>query len=316
VPASGVIARLLVGGGPGRLIGRAVLAAGMLYLLYTLVVGVQELGRLDWGRYLQATLAGFALYPLSLLCQALAWALALGLARRNRLHADWRDVRIYASSHLVRRLPGGFWHVASRVGAYREQGLPSRVPIAASVGELLLLLGAAAAVYLVITFFPIQAEALEVLAIVAAGGLVGWAVAYLLTSLPWLGGAGLASARTPRSRTALVYAAVAELYVIALVVGGAILWPFLSAGSADGFTLLQAIAIWALVGGVGAVAALVPGGFGVRDLTLFVVLAAYLAPPAPTIVTLLFRLLFVASDLLWGSALFLVARRLSPGQPA
>src|SRR5262249_20260118 len=102
---SGAIARRLAGGGTGRPIGRAVLAAGLAHPLYPLVVGVQELGRLDWGRYLQATLAGFALYPLSLLCQALAWALALGLARRNRLHADWRDVRIYASSHLVRRLP-------------------------------------------------------------------------------------------------------------------------------------------------------------------------------------------------------------------
>ena len=312
MPASGTAADVLAGGGSRRLIGRAVLGAGLAYLLYTLVVGVQELGRLDWARYVQASLAGFALYPVSLSCQALAWALALGLVRRNGLHVDWRDVRIYASSHLVRRLPGGLWHFASRVGAYREQDLPTHVPIVASVAELLILLCAAAAVYAVITFFPLEGSVLTAVALLAAGGLVGWCAAYLLARAPWPRGSALTTDRRVRPQAALVYVAVAELYVIALVVGGAILWPFLSAGGATGFTLLQAIAIWPLVGGVGAVVALVPGGFGVRDLTLFVVLAAYLAPPAPAVVTLLFRLLFVASDLLWGSALFVLARRLGP----
>ena len=104
MPGDGVLGRLARRDDLRRLAGRLLLLAGVVYLLYALVAGAGQLSRLDWTAYAEAAVVGFALYPLSLFAQALAWALAVAALRRNELAVDWRDVRIYASSHLARRL--------------------------------------------------------------------------------------------------------------------------------------------------------------------------------------------------------------------
>ena len=119
-----------------RLVGRTLLLGGSAYLLYTLFAGAGQLSAMDWQRYLWAGVAGLALYPFALISQALAWAVALHWLSRGEVGVDRRDLRIFASSHLARRLPGGVWHLVTRVAAYRDEGLGSRVPVLASVCEI------------------------------------------------------------------------------------------------------------------------------------------------------------------------------------
>lgn len=290
----GILARLRRSSPRSRLIGRLLIAAGSAYLLYTLVGGLGQLSEQDWRRYAQASAAGLVLYPIAVLSQALAWALALHWLHRQRVGIEARDLAIFASSHLARRLPGGVWHLVTRVARYRDQGVATRVPLLASLGELAALLLASAAVYLALAFLPFAADPPKVASAVAAAAAAGW-----LT--------GRVVARTTRG--GLVYVLIAELYVLALATGGAILWVFLVAAGAPEVSLMRATATWALVAGVGTVIGLVPGSFGVREITLGVVLTSYLSAPGPAVIAVLFRLLFTAGDLIWGAALLLATRR-------
>jgi hypothetical protein len=300
VLAEGALARLLRSDAKVRLFGRILLIAGVGYLAYTVVAGAGQLAALDWRRYAQASLVGLALYPVSLFAQAIAWALAFGLLGRSEPGIDWRDVEIFASSHLMRRLPGGVWYLVSRVGAYRDQGVDARAPLLASLGELLLLTGVAMLAYLTLSFVP-TAEAPKVIAALAAAGLVSWLAGEALTRAPW----SAPPSQAMRRRAGPTYLLVGGLHAVALATGGAILWAFLQAAGATEVGLVQATATWALVAGASTLLGLIPGGVGLRDVTLAVVLVGYVGPAA-AIIALLFRLLFVVGDLLWGTALLLL----------
>ncbi|HEV8634656.1 MAG TPA: hypothetical protein VG370_10530, partial [Chloroflexota bacterium] len=146
------------------------------------------------------------------------------------------------------------------------------------------------------------------LAAVFLTGLAGWAIGELAGRAPW---SPAAPGRPRAGRAGLAYVAIAELYLLALATGGVILWGFLTAGGAADPSLLGATATWALAAALGTLLGLIPGSIGAREITLFVVLVGALGAPVAALVAVLFRLLFVAGDLLWGATLLLLARRLA-----
>ena len=106
-----------------------VVGLSIAYLVALLVLGLHDVGRLDWQQYLLAFSLGIALYPISLFSQAAAWALLSGYLRWQAVRLDWSDVLIYSSSYLLRRLPGGIWQVAGRVASYRQIGVRATTPV-------------------------------------------------------------------------------------------------------------------------------------------------------------------------------------------
>ena len=278
------------------------------YLVAVLGFGLKDLHSLAWGLYVRAIVVGLGLYPLSLIAQAVAWSLSLGALRQQPSVLDWGDIRIYAWSHLLKRLPGGFWYVAERVAAYREDGVHPSVPILASIVEWLLLLLTAGGAYLGFGLLAKGSDLIGALIAVFIAGVSGWAVGQAVTARGWLSGAPSPTRRSRSLLRGLTYFVAAELYLFAFGIGGVILMGFVTADGGTAFTGAQAITVWALVAGIGTVIGLLPAGVGVRDATLAVILTGYLSPPVAVIVAVLLRLLFVAGDLIWGSSLMIVAR--------
>lgn len=281
----------------------------VIYLAVILGTGIREVGHLPWTSYLWASISGLLLYPLSILAQATAWALALGMLRTRAFTFDWSDVQVYASSHLIRRLPGGVWYVGERVSVYRGNGFQATMPIAASAAEWGLLVVSAGVLYLASEVVLYTGATAAVVGALVVVGVIGWLAGSLLgrkLRLP-SGTRGSDSGPTPKGLVGFVYLIAAELYLGAFIVGGLILQPFLNSGGNREFGLVQAIGIWAIVGGIGTVISFLPAGIGIREASLVIILASYLSPPAPVVIALLMRLLFVLGDLLWGSTLLLLA---------
>src|SRR5437867_3286595 len=114
------------GGRVVRVFRRLVVVGSVGYLAAVLILGYGQLQAVQWGGYVQACLLSLALYPISVGAQAIAWSLGLGFLRHQSLHVASWDVQIFASSHLLKRLPGGAWYIAGRVSAYQDQGVPAK----------------------------------------------------------------------------------------------------------------------------------------------------------------------------------------------
>lgn len=294
-----------------RLARLFVLIASVCYLVAVIVVGMRHLEGLPWRAFLSATGVGLALYPISLVAQAVAWSLGMRSIHGRGPVLKWTDIEVYARSHLLKRLPGGFWYVGERVAAYRIDGLDPSVPVLASIVEWLLLLGTAAILFVGSEVGP-DREAIGKLGGAFLGcGAIGWLVG-LAIAVRWNGRSSATKSSPERRRISLTYLAVAELYALAFVVGGKILLGFIEALGDSSFTWSEATHVWALVAGIGTVVSLLPAGLGVRDATLAVVLAPYVSQPAPVVIAILLRLLFVAGDLVWGLVLIFVVRLLRP----
>jgi len=130
---------------------------------------------------------GVGLSLLSLVVNGLSWAVILRwLGLRPRLEAL---VRLYLATNMGKFLPGGVWHLASRVQALRlgHAALPNRTSTPLALMAVLLdpLLAAAAALALV----PLGGldHGIALLALVPLLALWSWPS---ICSMPWIGGVG------------------------------------------------------------------------------------------------------------------------------
>ncbi len=302
-----------------RWVSTGVLFFTVGFLLALLAYGYEELQQFDdWQAYLAACAQGFLLYPISLSVQALTWSMMM--ARLGSTGGGWRDVEIYAYTHLMRRLPGAPWYLAGRTVRYYEQGIGAHVTLAASGLEWLLLLAMAATIYgaLSLPFRSLWWVGLAFFLIVAI--LIAGALQRIRLCWPTqerVGGprflrrvlGSLSAIEPPRGRELVLWMG---LYAVAYVVGGLILF-LLVRGVApmSGITVSDAIRIWALAGGVGFLTStFIPAGMGVRELTLTALLVPNLPVAGALLVAVLLRLLFIVSDLVWGGLMWVVARTL------
>ena len=293
----------------------------VIFLIALLVQGHQELQGYDnWESYLASCAAGFLLYPVSLVLQALAWTLII--SRLGQLKGGWSDIEAFVYTHLMRRIPGAIWHIAGRGAIYHTRGIGVKVALAASVIEWLLLLFTAALIYLALI---LSTTTLWLLSLLTTVLLITGALWLLdrcaLDNLPrWLPVSirkqltGISSFQRPQRLEVVL---CIGLYAGAYLVGGAILF-LLTVGVAPSAQLSFAdtVRIWALTGGISfLVSIIVPAGMGIRELTL----TGLMTPAVPIIpallIAILLRLLFVLCDLVWGGLIWAVARVLAHGNP-
>jgi len=284
------------------------------FLVALLIHGREELRLFnDWHAYLTVCGRGFLLYPISLSVQALTWGMMI--ARLGRVAGGWRDVEIYAYTHLMRRLPGALWYLAGRAVIYRERGIGPGVTLAASGLEWLLLLVAAVSIYGGLGLSGPRSWLLGLVMLTLLVAVSVWALKALGSAqdrrwLPgfarhWLG--GLSVTAMPQSKDLALWVG---LYAIAYVIGGLILFLLVHGVAPESsVTLTDAIRIWALTGGVGFLTSvIVPAGMGIRELTMTALLAPEVSTVAALLIALLLRMLFIVSDLVWGGLMWAIAR--------
>lgn len=280
---------------------RYFVAAGVVYLLLLLAIGLRQVMTVSWRDYLRALLLGLTLYPLSLVALALAWAFLIGVSRSSRVAVRWRDVEVFLSSHLMKRLPGGIWYVAARVVAYREGDVGTSLAVGASAMEWAAVVLTAAVGY---AFFGLPGLGDSVVRMgeaISGIALLGTLAGLLVVSR------GDGTTGPTRAVAVLAAVAIGTLQFVALANGATIAYMLLRAGGGD-LAPDRTMAAWSLAAAAGAMVAIIPFSAALRDITLAAILGSQVPVPLAVAVTALTRLLFIAGDAIWTIAILAVAR--------
>lgn len=273
-------------------------------------LGLRQLRGLSWISFLHAIFIGLALYPASLLVLAVAWAILLSALRLNRFAVNLVDAQVYLSSHLVKRLPGGVWYVAARVAAYGPGDASPIQTVGASAIEWFAVVTTALISFVAFGLFPYRVLGVQVAFAALSVGLLGGLVGFASGARARFRDEGSVPAN--RRARAMIGGVIGLCQLTALANGAAIVYLLVGA-SGNGIAPERMMASWSLAAAASAVVALIPFGAGLRDLTLVAILSTQIPAPSAVVVVAITRLLFVAGDLVWGTALLALVRRVRPG---
>lgn len=284
------------------------------FLVILLIRQHEQLRQLDdWRNYLRACVVGFLLYPISLVIHAWTWSRMI--ARLSRSRSGWWDIEIYAYTHLIRRLPGAVWYLATRSLMYRDRGVDASVTLVASGLEWLWLLGGGVIVF---GFFSLISGSPWVLAVAALGMVLVlgvWVPRILRRPERWLRRMPAPGRRWLERLSAVALPTKWDLlqwsgaYLMTYMIAGIIFFLLIrSVVPTASLEFGEAVRVWALTSSVGTlVVGIVPAGLGVRELSITALLAPKVPAAASLLVAILVRLLFIAGDLVWGGLMWSVA---------
>jgi hypothetical protein len=223
----------------------------------------------------------------------------------------WKDLEIYSFSTIVRRLPGAVWQIVSRTYLYRQEQAALSVPLWGSFWEIViqLLSGMLLTALMLLLSPPLRSE--------FPGGL--W---WLLLLIPAAWSVlrpqdivSLGRRISPRVRaqprlTTQSASLWLGLYLISWVLGGVILFFLVSALASQSWTLLPiCVGLVAASGVLAILASPIPGGLGIREISLILLLGLYVPSPIAVAGAVLLRLWLLVGEALIAFVVFLVARR-------
>lgn len=263
----------------------------------------------DWQIRYKPLLLTYPLYSLALALAILGWGWIL---RALGSTVSWGEhVRVYCVSNLARRLPGVLWYVVGRVVLYDPEKTSKG---AISFGSALELILTALAGLLVsaLAWPDALGSVIHPVWILAAVGCCLVMLHPRVLEFVWqrLGrGSPHGGVQKPGYGQMLGWLL---LYAAVWVAGGVVLFELIATlYPAPSSWLLSAIGAWSLSGMVAVLAAVLPVGFGLRELTLGLLLADFMPDGLAIVVAILTRLLLTAYELFW--VLLIHAReRISP----
>jgi hypothetical protein len=256
----------------------------------------------DWGTL--AGLAGLAaIYALSLFLLAFAWVLLI--PRDGAVPTARVLIRVYGVTSIAKYLPGNVFHFAGRQIVGGRLGLSQAAMARATAVESLLSVAMALGVAVLIAVVGSRADALlasrrgfVVLLIIA---LV--AVSLLLASRRLSVGGGVPALDPQVVLFASSCAAAFFAISAGIAVGAdALLQPMAGPSAAIGAAYLLAWTIGYVVPGA-------PGGVGVREATLLVLLASTIAAPNILALALATRFITTLGDALFAALCWLLPTR-------
>ncbi len=283
-----------------RGLSATVLAVSIVFLAWKTYSSWDALRNYAWQIRYAWLIPSFVLYLLHMTLTVRAWQAimnCLGEALPFRQHA-----RVYWGTNLMRRIPAGvLWLVAGRAYAYGNRDVPTHTSILASFLEVWVV---------VLTGLP--------LALIAAPCLN---LLPYTTGLPLAVAAGLLSLGLlhPTAVERLVQLAHHEDFqrmptyrnMLSLALGYTLIWLVGGTGllAVAGLFMdlsLQhlpvTLAAWFVSNMVSYAVLLSPGGLGLRELSLTVLLGVSLKDPLPLLIALAMRLTWTAYDLVVGLA--------------
>lgn len=286
--------------------GRQAVSNKLFPLLFTLVVLVL-LGKMVYDSRETLLTYQWEFRPLPLLFSFLLYAVALSLAvvawgvivNKTSGKQKWANhVRIYCVTNIAQRLPGVFWHVIGRMMMYEEAGVSKKSVSVSSVIEFVLLAISSLIVSL-LTWSLLPSTPLENPLLLIAGVILGL---FLIkpSTIQWL--TWKLKVDITHIRDLHYYHIISWLgiYIIIWAMGGIILFAIISIVYPISVSDLPGIvAAWCLSGTIALVSTFTPSGFGLREITLSVMLSAYMPSGVAVIVTILARVLLTSYEAIW-----------------
>ena len=221
----------------------------------------------------------------------------------------WKDVEIFSFSTIVRRLPGAIWQLASRTYLYHQSESALAVPLWGSFWEYAVQLSSGL-LLLALVLLSSQTMRHEF-----PGG-VGWLV--LLVPVSWFSlrpqdAVSLAKRISPRVQcqpdlTARSTSAWIALYLLSWCLGGAILFCLISALAPQSWSMLPVcVGLVAASGVLTVLASPLPGGLGIREISLVLLLDLYLSTPLAVMGGVLMRLWLFVGEAIVALIVWLIA---------
>lgn len=280
-----------------RVIAVALSAVAMLGLAAIVYDNWGTLRVFDWQIRFGPLLLTYPVYSLALALAILGWG---GILRALGSSGSWGEhVRVYCVSNLARRLPGVLWYVVGRVVLYDPAKTSQGAISFGSALELVLtalagLLVSAAAWPRALgsVIHPLWVLTAVVCCLVVLHPRV-------LTGIwRWLGrGSPDGGLQKPHYAQMLAWLL---LYAAVWVAGGVVLFGLIATLYPAPLSWLPAtIGAWSLSGMIAVVTAVLPVGFGLRELTLGLLLAGFMPEGLAIVVAILTRLLLTVYELLW-----------------
>ncbi len=265
-------------------LGRVLNIAAILYI-GALVLYLQVWTfDLDWGSLFPVVVLILFIYLLSVIIQYFVWTRIIATIRQTSL----RDVEIYSRTMLMRRLPGLPWHWIGGTALYTAStDVPGRSVLSAYLGEWFLLLLAGLTL-----LAGIQTTTTHLIRLLIFIPLFTFTLAFSLILQP-------KTRHFPRK--VIEGIGWISIYSTAWVLGGLILFLLVNELAPESLAFYDAVQIWIIAGGAGMLTAVLPSGFGIREISLTFLLSPLLGAPLALLVALLIRLLFILAEIVWGA---------------
>jgi hypothetical protein len=279
------------------IVGGLVLALSLAYMAYTLIRNWNELATYDWQVHYGQIALSFACYSASLMSVVWGWSKITG--RLTRVTRFRKHFKYYVYTNLTRRLPAPLLYLLGRMYLYEREGVSKSLMAVTSLLEWVLLVLSSMIVYLLsVPFAPLPAF---------------W-------RSPWISLGGLAVGILlvhPRVIRALLrflgqkeppihfgYGEVLAwlgIYSMVWIGGGTVLYAIINSLYPLPLARLPAvIGIWALSGLATSLAFILSAGFGLKELTLTILLEPLMPSSLAVIVALLVRVCITLFEMLWG----------------
>jgi glycosyltransferase 2 family protein len=222
----------------------------------------------------------------------------------------WKDLEIYGLSTIVRRLPGIIWQLVGRTYLYRQAQTTLTVPVWGSVWEFIIQISSGVLLMSLMlllsprlrTEFPGSMWALLLLI------PIGWMLLRpkdILTLMKYIAPNITGKPNLTRQHIWTW----SGLYVLSWALGGVILFFLIHALVFQPWSLLPVcIGLVATSGVLTLLLRFIPGGLGIRDISLLLLLELYIPSPIAVASVLMFSLGLLLGELLIAFLLFLVAR--------
>lgn len=225
------------------------------------------------------------LYIISVIFQYINWMILL----KHDFHTFIDDAEIFLQTLLMQRLPGGFWQWIGRINLYEESpNVSSRKTMSASMIERVSLILTGLSWHFFVNNSPIFVISLISIFIL----LLLWFKTY--TSSKW---------------QIITFPLIEiSLYILSWFLGSIILSNIISSiAMFNSPSLIKTISVWSLTGSLGLLFFFLPGGIGIRELSLTTLLKPELNFSQSILTALILRILFLIFDLLLGiSGLFII----------
>ncbi|MBN1953811.1 MAG: methyltransferase domain-containing protein [Anaerolineae bacterium] len=294
------------------IVGTAVVLLSFGYLGFLLFRNWDELLAYEWHVVPGQIALAFCYYSLALLFAVLAWSRVAG--RLTPVKSLRKHMKYYIYTNLLRRLPAPLLNFFGRAYFYQQEGIAGRVMVAVSLLEWMLVVLSGIVVYLLtMPFLPLPA----------------------LWRSPWLPavillvGALLVRPRTVQSVLRLLGKEGAPLdfgygdllgwlalYALVWIAGGLVLYAVINSLYPLPLSQLPAVmGIWALSGLVPTLILITPVGFGLKEVTMGVLLSYLIPPSLAVVVALLMRVELILFELIWGGVALLLRPAPAPPTP-
>jgi len=277
-------------------ISGVVVVACLSFLGYRLYTNWGVLSTYSWEIRTLPLALSFSVYTLELGLATLGWNSIM--ARLTGLAEFRKNLKIYWSANLGKLLPGTVWYIGGRAYLYEQEGVAKTLTAMNSVLELLLLvLGGAVVTLLFLPFLAVSKwleNPLALAAIVPLGLLLvhPWSIRCI-----WRRVGQAETLKSLRWRDTLAWLAI---YTGVWIGGGLVLFCSVNVFYPLPLARLpQIISVWALSELTTYVSLVSPGGLGLREVALSILLGYYVPAPIAVVIALAVRIGLIAYEAFW-----------------